>query len=258
MAEIHTLPSSGQAAPDEIISQQPAAWVDLPADDQHQLLLALVGTTFGQQPEQQLKLIRASRARFARRFVRMAAVSKHHTVLEIGSGCGFGTRVLAAKATRVLACDISPAYLSYARHECADLNNIEFIQTHSRSLTVLADQSVDVVISISVFIHLNLYDIYWYCREIARVLKPEGRLCFDFADSDKLFRRDWLRPANGRSRDHFFVEQAGHYLDGPTDLPQLMQWNSLRGILNVARRCGLRLVRRRSDRLLFKKMPAEE
>ncbi len=234
-----------------------SAWVDLSPDDERQLLLALVGNTFGDQPQQHVKVIRASRSRFARKFVRMAAIKKTDTVMEIGSGCGFGTRLLAEKAARVLACDISPAYLAYAEKECAKLANIEFSRIHSRSLASFEDSSIDAVVSISVFIHLNLYDMYWYFREIVRVLKAGGRLCFDFADSDKLFRPDMLRPKNSHARATFFTEQAEHYLGDPKQLFQLMQWNSMHGIVNVAENCGLRYVRRRGDRLLLKKQSAD-
>ncbi len=234
-------------------SDRPSAWVDLSIDDERELLFALVGNTFGDQPEQRIDAIRSSRMRFARRFVRMAGVKKQDSVLEIGSGCGFGTRLLADKAGRVAACDISPAYLAFARKECTGLHNIEFTQIRSRSLAAFDNASMDAVISISVFIHLNLYDIYWYFREINRVLKPDGRVCFDFADADKLFRRDWLQPGNAKSRAGFFSEQAEHYLDDPYRLFQLMQWNSMYGIINVGRECGLQFIRRRSDRLLFRK-----
>ncbi len=234
-------------------SSQPSAWIDLSPDDERELLIALVGNTFGDQPQQRIDAIRASRIRFARRFIRLARIKKQDRVLEIGSGCGFGTRLLAEKADRVSACDISPAYLAFAQKECAGIQNIEFAQIRSRSLAGFDDSSVNVVVSISVFIHLNLYDIYWYFREIVRVLKPGGRVCFDFADEDKLFRRDWLQPKNGKSRAAYFLEQAEHYLDDPHRLFQLMQWNSMYGVINVAQQCGLQFVRRRSDRLLFSK-----
>lgn len=234
-----------------------SAWVNLSPDDERELLIALVGNTFGDQPQQHIDVIRASRSRFARKFVRMAGIKITDNVLEIGSGCGFGTRLLAEKAARVEACDISPAYLAYAQKECADLENIEFSRIRSRSLAGFDDDSIDAVVSVSVFIHLNLYDMYWYFREIVRVLKADGRLCFDFADSDKLFQSDLLRPKNGRARATFFTEQAEHYLDDPKQLFQLMQWNSRHGIINVADHCGLRYVRRRGDRLLFKKQSVD-
>lgn len=232
-------------------ANQSEAWVDLSPDDERELLVALIGNTFGEQPEQQIETIRESRKGFANRFANMAKIKQSDTVLEVGSGCGFGTRVLSEKASQVWACDISPAYLAFASKECADLKNIKFRQIKSRCLSEFGDNSVDVVVSISVFIHLNLYDMYCYFKEFSRVIRTGGYVCFDFADSDKLFRRDWLRPKNGDSRKVFFKEQVEHYRNDPKNLFQLMQWNSKRGIINIAQACGFKFIRRRSDRLLF-------
>jgi len=239
---------------DQNQDDQISAWVDLPESDERALLIGLIGHSFGDQPQQHLEAIRASRVRFARRFVRMAKVKKQDVVLEIGSGCGFGTSLLAEKAGQVMACDISPAYLAFAKKQCAGLQNIQFNQIRSRSLAGFDDNSVDVAVSISVFIHLNLYDIYWYFRELSRVLKPDGRLCFDFADSEKLFQRSWLSAKTNQSRNQVFVEQAEYYLDEPQSLFQLMQWNSTYSIINIAQQCHFQFIRRRGDRLLFKKL----
>ncbi|MDA3933999.1 MAG: class I SAM-dependent methyltransferase [Gammaproteobacteria bacterium] len=238
-------------APSDAATPQP--WTGLSLDDQRQMLISLVGFEFGQQPEQQVDLIRASRRRYAARFVRQAGINSHHNVLEIGSGCGFGTGLLAQRAASVIACDISPAYLDYARQECQQYQTIQFRHIENRSLHGINDHSIDAVVSISVFIHLNLYDIYWYLLECHRVLKPGGRVCFDFSDEHMLFRTNLLRRQRQAMQDQVFLEHCQDYRSDHHQLFALLQWNSEEGICQVAKRCGFRRVNRYSARLLLSK-----
>ena len=222
------------------------AWVDLDTEDVRRLLISLIGHRFGEQPEERLDEIRADRSLYARRFIRMAGIEQADTVLDLGSGCGFGTAVIAQQAGRVIACDISPAYLAFARHECSDVNNISFEQIDSRDLSAIGDQSVDKVISMAVFIHLNLYDIYFYFREFRRIVRPGGKVLIDFANMNRLFSR-----VPNRRQDEQFLAHAGFYRDDPGSLAGLMQWNSARGIRGVAKANGFRFNRRRGHKLLF-------
>ena len=187
------------------------AWVDLDAEDVRRMLISLVGHRFGDRPEEHIDEIRADRAQYANRFVRMAGIRPTDTVLDLGSGCGFGTAVIARRAGRVIACDISPAYLAFARHECADSNNIEFRQIDSRDLSTIASESIDKVTSMAVFIHLNLYDMHHYFGEFSRVLKPGGTVLIDFADQGRLFSR--LLP--NRAQDSQFLAHSSFYRDDP-------------------------------------------
>lgn len=112
----------------------------------------------------------------------IAALRPGEIVLDLGSGGGFdcfiaGPRVGAAG--RVIGVDMTPAMLSRARgnlaayRERSGLDNVEFRLGEIEHLPV-ADASVDVVISNCV---LNLSpDKPQVWREIARVLKPGGRV----------------------------------------------------------------------------------
>lgn len=222
------------------------AWVGLSTENIREMLIALIGFRFGTEPETRIDEIRAERQAYADGFLKLAGVGSDHTVLELGSGCGFGTRALALRAQKVLACDISEAYLAFARQELDDLSNIEFHHVASRDLAAIPDDSIDRIISISVFIHFNLYDIYLYFLEFKRVLKNRGRVVFDFADSHRLgggFRSQVLIDQ--------FLEHAPYYRDMPANLPGLVQWNSAKGIRGVAKLAGFRKVGHRGHRLLF-------
>ena len=222
------------------------AWVGLTNEDIREMLVALVGFRFGTEPETRLDEIRKEREAYAGRFLKMAGVGSSDTVLVLGSGCGFGTRAVARMAKSVLACDISEAYLSYAQQELEDMDNIGFHHVQSRDLTTIADRSVDKVVSISVFIHFNLYDIYLYFLEFRRILKPGGRVVFDFADSHRL-----TGGFHSKTLIDQCLEHAPYYRDAPSNLAGLVQWNSAKGIRGAAKLAGFRLVRQRGHRLLF-------
>ena len=112
----------------------------------------------------------------------LASLKAGEVVVDLGSGGGFdvflaGPRV-GAKG-RVIGVDMTPDMLSKARRNTADyrqrtgLENVEFRLGEIEHLPV-ADKSVDVVISNCV---INLSpDKPQVWREIARVLKPGGRV----------------------------------------------------------------------------------
>lgn len=226
------------------------AWVDLQSDDVRRMLISLVGHRFGEHPEKQLDAIREDRAAYAAKFIRMASVRPGDTVIDLGSGCGFGTSAIARHARKVIACDISPAYLAFAQRECAGHGNISFVQIEHCDLSEIEDHSIDKIISMAVFIHLNLFDIYFYFQEFSRVLRPGGRAVVDFADMNRLFGK-----LPNRNQNRQFLQHAGFYRENPASLAGLMQWNSAKGIKGVARSAGLSFARRHGHKLLFRKKP---
>lgn len=112
----------------------------------------------------------------------IAALRPGEVVLDLGSGGGFDCFVAGPKvgaSGRVIGVDMTPDMVSKARRNLADyesqsgLSNVEFRLGEIENLPV-ADASVDVVISNCV---LNLSpDKARVWREIARVLKPGGRV----------------------------------------------------------------------------------
>ena len=114
--------------------------------------------------------------------IALASLKKGETVVDLGSGGGFdvfiaGTKV--GKKGHVIGVDMTPDMISLARKNIAaytkrsKLNNVEFRLGEIENLPV-ADSTADIVISNCV---INLSpDKPRVWKEIARVLKPDGRV----------------------------------------------------------------------------------
>jgi len=112
----------------------------------------------------------------------LAALKPGEVVLDLGSGAGFDVFIAARKVGptgRAIGVDMTPEMIAKARRNAATfrqqtgLDNVEFRLGEIEHLPV-ADASVDVVISNCV---INLSpDKPQVWREIARVLKPGGRV----------------------------------------------------------------------------------
>ena len=92
------------------------------------------------------------------------------TVLEIGSGEGYGVAELAGKTEKYLAIDKFDSPIS---EDLMENHNIEFNQMNVPPLIGIADNSIDFVVTFQVIEHIQ--DDEWFIKEIHRVLKPGGK-----------------------------------------------------------------------------------
>ena len=223
-------------------------WIDLPENDDRLMLIALIGHNFGLEPEKRIPEIRESRKNYTNYIADKCGIDKKDIVIDLGSGCGFGTYWLAQRAKHVYACDISPAYIKFASKECSQLDNVSFHLIKSRQLDFFEKDTIDVICSISVFIHFNLYDIFWYFNEFKRVLKPGGRVWVDIADSESL-------DLGGPNRNgEVFLKHAHDYNGNNSCLPGLMNWNSIKSVTNIAAHFSfLNTYKKTGGELLFTK-----
>ena len=102
------------------------------------------------------------------RFAQLLVEGK--VVLDIGSGVGYGAKILAETASEVVAVDLSEEAVRYAGREYA-AGNIEVVVGDAQDLP-LASDSVDVVVSFELIEHLQGQQAH--LLEMDRVLKPGG------------------------------------------------------------------------------------
>lgn len=93
------------------------------------------------------------------------------TVLEIGSGEGYGIMELAPLSDKFIAVD---KYESHIPKELQGEHNLTFIQTEVPPLKEIDSESIDFVVTFQVIEHIKNDE--FFLSEIKRVLRPGGKL----------------------------------------------------------------------------------
>ena len=91
-------------------------------------------------------------------------------VLDIASGSGYGTQMIAKTAESVIGVDNNEDAIAYAKSHYQD-DNITYTLGSATKIP-LADASVDVVVSLETIEHIDEYSTF--LKEIKRVLVPDG------------------------------------------------------------------------------------
>lgn len=98
-----------------------------------------------------------------------AAKIVNGTVLEIGTGSGYGVKYIAPKVEKFITIDKFVCDVDFKKYP-----NVEFRQQTVPPFTNIPDNSIDFVVTFQVIEHIQSDNLY--VKEIARVLKPGGKL----------------------------------------------------------------------------------
>lgn len=104
------------------------------------------------------------------RYLAAKPIVKNKTVLDIASGSGYGSKILAESAKFVYGVDINEVAVNYSQKNYGS-NNIKYLVGDGESIP-LENASVDVVVTFETIEHIKNYKKF--LEEIVRVLKPNG------------------------------------------------------------------------------------
>jgi SAM-dependent methyltransferase len=133
-------------------------------------------------------------------------------VLDVASGEGYGSALLASSARTVLGVDIDETTIEFARRAYQQ-NNLSFRKGDVTALPV-DDASVDVVVSFETLEHITNHNGFF--SEVKRVLRPDGTLIVSTPDR-KVYSEDpgYKNPFHLKelSRDEFETVLTNEFLN---------------------------------------------
>lgn len=106
---------------------------------------------------------------------------KGKVVLDIASGAGYGTNLIATSAQSVFGVDYSEDAIKYAKN-LYKAKNLKFIQGDAQKLP-LEDNTIDVVVSLETIEHLKNPEAF--VKEVKRVLKKNGQFIVSTPNDDE-------------------------------------------------------------------------
>lgn len=203
-------------------------------ESREKLFDLLYGDYYQGTTEDKIRQLNETHKSVATDLVRTLGINRSKTLLEIGSGLGYTAKYLAPKSREIHCLDISSSFLEYAKKECEDCPNVFFqkIEKIPTDLDFLPENMFDIAYSLSVFIHLNLFDIYWYLKGFSRILKKGGIALLTIGLTQQF--------------DHFkdkFIQMAEIYKKNCDELPTMLCWNDLEAVKKIAELHNLKLIK---------------
>ena len=149
------------------------------------------------------------------------SVSPTDAVLDVGCGIGRLTSVLAGRAARVTALDVSPEMLARAQELNPSLENVEWVLGDGETLTGIDDASMDAVVSHVVLQHIPSAQVQLgYIREFGRVLRPGGWAAFGLSTDPGVHQPPRTKPEDTRHSRRGFLKALVGGNPGGQDEPE--------------------------------------
>jgi ubiquinone/menaquinone biosynthesis C-methylase UbiE len=146
------------------------------------------------------------------RYAIASELVENKTVLDIASGEGYGSYLMAKKAKNVVGVDIDFSTVKLAKKKYIR-NNLEYLEG-STSFIPLEDNSVDAVISFETIEHHDEHDKMM--TEIKRVLKPDGFLLISSPNTvnpyhiKELYSNDFINLINNYFKNNYLKYQNSY------------------------------------------------
>ena len=149
------------------------------------------------------------------RIMTLAHPQPDEVLVDVGAGTGLLALAFADAVQRVWALDISSGMVEYLRAKAASagLENVQAVVASAVSLPLVED-SADLVVSNYCFHHLDADGKRRAIAEIARVLRPGGRLIF----GDMMFE---LAVSDPRNREVVRAKVGAMLRKGPAGVVRL-------------------------------------
>lgn len=127
-------------------------------------------------------------------------IAPSDTVLEVGAGyCEFINNI---HARHKIALDLNPDTAQYAS------SGVAVIQSSSTDMSAIPSGSIDVVFASNFFEHITRDDILSTMREVARVLRPNGRFLILQPNIRFCWRDFWMFFDHITPLDHYSLTEA--------------------------------------------------
>jgi SAM-dependent methyltransferase len=136
------------------------------------------------------------------RYLLARTVTAGRDVIDLGSGEGYGSALLAESANSVVGVDTDAASIAHARSHYAR-SNLRFLQASAIDIPELAEASFDVAVCFEMIEHISQHDELLI--NVKRLLRPDGLLVISSPDRDVYTTDTYHNPFHVRelSRDEF-------------------------------------------------------